>query len=81
MTSPGLEAPHPRELPENPTNIPLYRPKGLTYRFPEGWTITVQVSDGAWSAEKDSRFLTHPTEGGLFALVIASERQRALRDL
>lgn len=36
----------------------------LTRRFPAGWTITL---------------LTHPTEAGLHALVIASDRSRGGR--
>lgn len=74
MQSPGLEAPHPQE---NPFNLPIYRPMGLTHRFPPGWDIKVLVEDGNWSAAKDTRYLMAPTEGALHALVMESERRRA----
>jgi hypothetical protein len=76
MFSPGLEAPHP---PEFPLGLPSYITPRLTRRFPAGWTITLQVADGSWWAMKDTRMLTHPTEAGLHALVVASDRSRGGR--
>lgn len=76
LASPGIEAPRP---PENPSNLPIFRPRELRFNFPEGWDIKIQMADGTWSAEKDSRLFTSNTEGGLFALVMDSERRRARR--
>ena len=67
--------------PANPSCLPVFRPEPLRFRFPEGWSITFQVVDESWWASKDTRMFTSRTEGGLFALVMDSERRRALVDL
>jgi hypothetical protein len=59
----------------------IYHPAPLRFRFPQGWHITFQVADETWWASKDTRMLTCRTEGGLYALVMDSERRRALVDL
>jgi len=53
------------------------KPAGLSYVFPEGWHVTCHVFTG-WEASKDSRYLVSPTEGGLYSLVIESERRRGV---
>lgn len=74
MVSPGLEPPYP---PENPLGLPIFRPEGLRFPFPPGWTVTYHVASSAWSAEKGPMIRCAMTEGSLFALVREAEAEQA----
>jgi hypothetical protein len=75
MSSPGLQPPHP---PQRDLLPAVTHPTEFKFRFPQDWEITILTEDGTWWAKKDTRILTARTEGGLFALVMDSERRRAV---